>query len=113
MNIEIIIYPRQAQGATKHLQKTNKKREKPEKPMTGPVVNSLATQQLKSMLKMGNSSTPSPPPQTSTPQAEKSRDVPANVSRLPTIPPDNNTKGFSLKRTTLPRVSQLFNKKSL
>jgi len=68
--------------------------------MTGPVVNSLATQQLKNMLKMGSApaSSSTPPP------SEKSRDIPANVARKPTIPPDNVTRGFKLKRTQLPKL---------
>ena len=82
------------------MQKTQRK--KPDKPMTGPVVNSLATQQLKNMLKMGQQQQPTqaatPPPVVS------SRDLAANVTRHPTIPPDNATKGFKLKRTSLPRV---------
>ena len=89
------------------MQKTQRKKEKP---MTGPGVNSLATQQLKNMLKMGQQQQP---PQlakvvTQPLHAERqSRDLTPNVKRHPTIPPDNATKGFRLKRTSLPRVSCL------
>ena len=105
--------------AQKKLDTNSDRRESKQKQASGSSINNMATMQLRNMLNLNSKSngsdshdqTGSKPGQKPTETRSNPRDVPENTKRLPMGPPDNVTKGFSIKRTvehkSLPKVNKL------
>ena len=104
--------------AQKKLDTNSDRRESKQKQASGSSINNMATMQLRNMLNLNSKSngsdshdqTGSKPGQKPTETRSNPRDVPENTKRLPMGPPDNVTKGFSIKRTvehkSLPKVKE-------